>query len=210
MLEITKELILPIILVLIPIISLHIENKRLKKKNIELKEEVKDASISLEINLEILNYIQEIASKILKNTNTDRFLILTATNGKTDLKYANAIYEHHDISPKINLSVGATLKYKKFKFDSAYKEMLKQSEQWGMVSYDVNKMDGCDLKDIYNSEGVLFSNIFFLIRTKIDEDNDRMFYCSVGTHGDKPFTQAETMIMRAHLNGLRTRLQEMI
>jgi hypothetical protein len=42
-----------------------------------------------------------------------------------------------------------------------------------------------------------------LIRTRIDDENDRMFYCSVSTHQEKPFTQAETMIMKAHITGFK-------
>jgi hypothetical protein len=45
---------------------------------------------------------------------------------------------------------------------------------------------------------------FFLIRTRIDDENDRMFYCSVSTH-QEPFTQAEIMIMKAHITGLKAK-----
>lgn len=210
MFEIVKEIMLPVLLVLIPLISLHIENRRLKKNNNILKAEVQDASLSLEMDLALLNSIQEIAAKILSSTKAERFLILTATNGQRDLRFANAIYEHHDTSPKINLSIGATGKYVKFEFDSHYKEMLKQAERYGHVSYDIGAMQPCDLKHLYDAEEVKFSNVFFLIRTKIDDENDRMFYCSISTHQDKAFTQAETMIMKAHLSGIKLKMESFL
>ena len=144
------------------------------------------------------------------STNAERFLILTATNGQRDLRFANAIYEHHDTNPKVNLSIGATGRYVKFEFDSHYKEMLKQAERHGHVSYDVEAMQDCDLKYLYIAEEITFSNVFFLIRTKIDDENDRMFYCSIATHKGKPFTQAETMIMKAHLTGLKSKMQDLL
>ena len=210
MFKITKELILPVLLVLIPLISLHIQNRKLKENNDKLKEEVKDASIGLEMDLVLLNSIQEIASKILMSTKAERFLILTATNGQRDMRFANAIYEHHDTNPKINLSVGATGRYVRFEFDSHYKEMLKHSEQYGFIYYDVKGMSSSDLKHIYDAEGITYSNVFFLIRTRIDDENDRMFYCSIATHQDKPFTQAENMIMKSHLSGLKLRMEKLL
>jgi hypothetical protein len=126
MFEFLKEILLPILLIIIPLVSLRIENRKLRASNTTLKEEVKDASLALEMDLALLNSIQGIASKILMSTKADRFLILTATNGQRDLRFANAIYEHHDTNPKVNLSIGATGRYVKFEFDSHYKEMLKQ------------------------------------------------------------------------------------
>jgi hypothetical protein len=210
MFKIIKELVLPILLVLIPLISLHIQNKRLKQSNDKLKETVKDASLSLEMDLVLLNSIQEIATNILIKTSAERLLILTATNGKKDMRFANAIYEHHSTNPKINLSIGATGKYVKFEFDSHYKEMLKQAENYGVVNYNVNDMNGCDLKYIYDSEGIKHASIFFLIRTKIDENNDRMFYCSIATHKEEAFTQIDQVIMRSYLSALKLKMQELL
>jgi hypothetical protein len=73
------------------------------------------------------------------------------------------------------------------------------------VNYDIGAMQDCDLKYLYIAEEVAHSNVFFLIRTRIDDENDRMFYCSVSTHQEKPFTQAETMIMKAHITGLKAK-----
>jgi hypothetical protein len=210
MFKIIKELVLPILLVLIPLISLHIQNKRLKQSNDKLKETEKDASLSLEMDLSLLNSIQELASNILMKTSAERLLILTATNGKKDMRFANAIYEHHDTNPKVNLSVGATGKYVKFEFDSYYKEMLKQAELYGSVVYKVGEMVSCDLKHIYIAEQIKHSVIFFLIRTKIDEDNDRMFYCSIASHQDEPFTEAELIIMKTYLSNLKIKMGNLL
>jgi hypothetical protein len=94
------------------------------------------------------------------STTADRFLILTATNGQRDLRFANAIYEHHDTNPKVNLSIGATGRYVKFEFDSHYK-MLKQAERYGYVNYDIGAMQDCDLKYLYIAEEVNTAMYFF-------------------------------------------------
>jgi hypothetical protein len=54
-------------------VSLRIENRKLRASNTTLKEEVKDASLALEMDLALLNSIQGIASKILMSTTADRF-----------------------------------------------------------------------------------------------------------------------------------------
>ena len=163
--------------------SLEKKYKLEKKTSTDLKEEIKDKSISIQMDLETLNVIKNCFDQVLRKTKADRILILTATNGTSDLKFATAIYEHHKDSSSVSLSIGATNKYIKFEFDSEYKKMLKETEALGMVNYDVKNMRDCDLKTIYESEKINFSNVYFLMRKPIDEANDRLFYCSIAIMG---------------------------
>lgn len=190
-------------------IKFYFDNKSLKTKNEILREEIKDKSLEIQMDLQTLNEIKDIVEHILTKTKADRFLILTATNGKTDLRFATAIYEHHKKSDKIVLSIGATGKYIKFEFDSEYKKMLKDVETHKMLNYDVSKIGDSDLKRIYSTEEITFSNIYFLLRSAIDEDNDRMFYCSVATHSEKNYTQPELLIMKAAIDKLKFKLKDL-
>jgi hypothetical protein len=55
-----------------------------------------------------------------------------------DMRFANAIYEHHDTNPKIEKPIyRGSRKYVRFEFGSHYKEMLKQTELYGSVVYNV-------------------------------------------------------------------------
>lgn len=179
-----------------------------KQENNILKEEIKDKSLAIQMDLEMLNSIKEIVEDVLYKTKADRFLILTATNGKTNLRFATAIYEHHKKTPKVVLSIGATGKYVKFEFDSEYRKMLKDCEVNGVVNLNVEKMPASDLKDIYEAEKINFSNVYFLMRGKIDEDNDRLFYCSVSTHDELDFTKTENIITKTAINRLQNKFLE--
>lgn len=212
MIEVVKVFIpvmVGVIATLVPAYKLYSENKALRLVNIELKDKIEDLSLSLQLDLQTFNDIKEIAENILYNTKADRFLILTATNGTRDMRFATAVYEHHKKNPKVRLSLGATGKYVKFEFDSSYKKMLKDSEINGVVDLDISKMEDCDLKSIYETEEVKFSTVNFLFRGKIDEKNDRLFYSSISTHEDKEFSRSEKTIIKMNIDKLKFILKDL-
>lgn len=186
----------------------HYENKKLKEKNDLLKNEIKDLSISIQMDLQIFNDIKSIVENILFNTKADRFLILTATNGTSNMRFASAIYEQHKKSEKVLLSIGATGKYVKFEFDSHYREMLKNAENLGTIHFETATMLDSDLRNIYETENISFSNIHFLMRGKIDDANDRLFYCSVATHCDEDFTKSENVIIKTSIDKLKSKFKD--
>jgi len=211
MLEIVKALtpiIVCIIGLSIPFYKLYTENKKLKSSNSALSDKIEDLTISLQMDLQTFNDIKDIAENILHNTKADRFLILTATNGTRDMRFATAVYEHHKTNPKVTLSLGATGKYVKFEFDSCYKKMLKDAELYGSVDLKVSEMEDCDLKDIYDTENIAYSKVNFLFRGKIDEKNDRLFYSSIATHENKNFTRKENAIIKMNVDKLKFLLNE--
>jgi len=211
MLELLKALtpiIVCIIGLAIPIYKLYTENKKLKSSNVFLSEKIEDLTISLQLELQTFNGIKDIAENILHNTRADRFLILTATNGTKDMRFATAVYEHHKTNPKVILSLGATGKYIKFEFDSCYKKMLKDAELYGSVDLVVDEMEDCDLKYIYDNEEVKHSKVNFLFRGKIDDKNDRLFYSSIATHDKKKFSKKEDSIIKMNIDKLKYLLNE--
>jgi hypothetical protein len=48
------------------------------------------------------------------------------------------------------------------------------------------------------------------MRYKIDDQNDRMFYCSIATHQNEKYTSEEDVIMRTLLGKLRLKMQNLI
>jgi prefoldin subunit 5 len=191
------------------LIKFYLDNKSLKQNNNNLKEVIKDMSLSIQLDLQTFNDIKEIVETILQKTKADRFVILSATNGKFDLRFATAIYEHHKNSDKVILSIGATGKYVKFEFDSAYKKMLKDTEQFGVTKHETKLMIDCDLKNIYENEAVNFSNVYFVKRAKIDENNDRVFYCSVATHSDSAYTRNENSVFKYNIDKLKLKFENL-
>jgi hypothetical protein len=196
-------------------IKFYFDAKTIKKKydfekleNITLKDEIQDKSLSIQMELQMLNDIKEIVESVLYKTNADRFLILSATNGRTNLRFATAIYEQHKNTSSVVLSIGATGKYVKFEFDSEYKKMLKDCELNSCVELDVEKMPPSDLRYIYESEKINFSNVYFLMRGKIDELNDRLFYCSVSTHDKRKFDKKESLIIKVAIDKLKSKFLE--
>jgi hypothetical protein len=173
------------------------------QKNI-LETELEDLSLNLRLEITNFNVLANSIQTIFHKTKADRFLILTANNGKGYMKYASAILEQHKNGAKMFLSVGATSKYINFKFDEPYRDMLKSTEELGLVSFDVDTMPDCDYKDIMISEGLNFSNVYFLKRSKIDDNNDRLFYCSIATHDSKTYTRTENIIIKSEVDKIKT------
>ena len=81
--------------------------------------------------------------------------------------------------------------------------MLKDTETLGKVSYNVSKMEECDLKSIYELEEVNFSDVHFIMRSKIDNENDRLFYCSISTHEESDFTSNERVLIKTNVDKIK-------
>jgi hypothetical protein len=210
MVELFKSLspiLVAVIAILIPYQQL--KNEKLKSINKKLSEEIQDLSMSIQLDLQTFNDIREVVENILYKTKADRFLILSATNGIRDMRFATAIYEQHKNNDKISLSIGATGKYIKFEFDSHYKEMLKNVEYQQSLNFETAKMKESDLKSIYETEGINFTNVYFLKRAKIDNDNDRLFYCSVATHNAEPFSSSENSILKISVDRLKSKFESL-
>lgn len=202
-------LIVSLIGISVPAIRLFSENKKLKTENKDLKKTIIDSSFGIYTDLKFFNDIKDTVENIFINTKADRFLILSATNGTRDFRFATAIYEHYKKTDKVFLSVGAVGKYVRFEFDSHYKELLKSTEVNEFVDLSTEKMQESDLKQIYLTEEIKHSRVYFLLRSKIDAENDRIFYCSASTHSDNEYTPREKTILKIQLNKLKNLFQEL-
>lgn len=187
----------------------YIGKQHLEKRGLKMK--VKDLSYSTVFDLMMLNEITHIINNMFNNTTADRFVILTANNGKYHLRAANAIYEQHNTNgvSKTYLSLGITSRYIDFEFDEPYRNMLKEAEATlNPVFFKTSDMPDCDLRSIYTSEKVTESLVFFISRKTIDNDNDRLFYCSVATHNPSGFTPDHKTFIKAYVDQIKAKLKD--
>lgn len=189
------------------------KNNRLTKENAHLITENKDLSSGVLCDLMSFNDILHKVNNCFNQTSADRFLILSAMNGKHDLRFCTVVYEQHSLNGKTEakLSLGATGRYIKFEFDKAYQTMLKKIEATGKAeNVIVADMEDCDLKRIYMAEKVKAAKIVFLKRLAIDKDNDRVFYCSFATHDEKLFSDEDKMTLRIYTDQIKYHLESLI
>jgi hypothetical protein len=192
---------------------LQFRNKALGTINKKLEKEKKDLSNGIMVDLTSFNDIQNSVNLLFQKSSVDRFLILTAMNGKEDLRVCTAIYEQVSVNgeTKSFLSLGATGRYINFVFDDHYKQMLKSIERYGKKEIcKVENMPNCDLKRIYDAEKVSEAYVYFLKRAKIDEDNDRIFYCSYGTHVIGGFKGDDELNIQLYNDQIKSILQKLI
>jgi len=160
-----------------------------KEKEFDLKIKI---SAAAKINIDRilgkdLTYFNEINKAVLdiyNRTKATRSLILKANNGKDELKFVGVVYEQHKEKdhPLAYKSIKAAERFQDYEFDEAYRLMLKESEKIPYVNMIVEDMPDCDLKRIYQEEGVTHSQLFFLKRVKISEDKDEFYFCTFATH----------------------------
>jgi len=192
-----------ILVALLGLAGIIYQYKHVKKLN----DKVNDLSKGYVMNLRHFNDINKIVIKMFEYTSADRFLILTAMNGTRNFRIASALYEQHNTGEDNSIiSIGAVGKYVNFEFDNHYLNLLHTVEQVGSTYLNVDEMPDCDLKNIYKSEGVTGSKILFITRKKIDDKNDRVFYCSIATHVDGGFDNNERTIIKSFTNGIKTLL----
>lgn len=142
-----------------------------------------------------LNLIHREIDDIMSSTRTDRFLILRAENGMTDPKYATAVYVQHRNHPVPT--------YFRLKVDDEYRKMLRDAESQGLVRLKVDAMPDSLLKNIYMGEGVKYSNCYFIARRDAEDGKSVLTYCTLATHEDQPFTNAEEMKQLIFVSKLR-------
>lgn len=157
-----------------------IELDSAKKDSIILDQQKNFSALSLLMDFELINSIKTRVDLIFEKTETDRFLIVIAVNGKMDFNLVSVIYEQHkkDIQPHIS----AVSNYNHIYIDSHYRRMVKEVERNGSYYFVTDKCyETCYLKNIYEQEKIISSLIKFVERVKMDDDNDMVVFCSIAS-----------------------------
>lgn len=175
----------------------------LKLESSKQKSEAKHKSIKINaleklLDFSSFNTIRNSVDRIFESTKADRFMILIAVNGKTDFNVVSVIFEQHKTT---KWRVNAIIRYRDVHIDPQYKQLLKDVEREGTIILKVNDMKPQLLKDFYIMEHIKHSQIKFLHRESVDEDNDVLIYSTVSTHVSKPFTKIENAVIKTEYEG---------
>lgn len=166
--------------------ELKVLQKQMEHERIINRHEVHKINFFNEImNLTTYSKIKSAVDELFGNCHADRFLILIAVNGKHSFNTLSVVMEHHNRNERYS-AIG---KYHNIQIDNAYREMLHKVEQEDTVSLHTQQMSDCLLKSFYQMENIHYSEIMFLSRRTLDDDNDMVVYSSISTHEDKPFTR---------------------
>lgn len=185
--------------------KLELKNDNAQKQVSRLKAELTCINVLFEYKLIAL--INTTVEHIFKETKAERFIILFALNGKTDFNFVSVCYE----KTKTEKTSGAMYRYVRIEIDDHYRQMLKFVEQDKQVYLDVEHMQECLLKNIYQSivEGVTFSGVHFIARHSIDQNNDSLVYCSVATTDKEDFTRSEKTTLKLAMDNIRSHASQM-
>jgi hypothetical protein len=160
------------------------------------------------IKLVIVNSIQDSVNQIFDQTTADRVLILTARNGKTLFRHADAIIDFYK-NPEDR--VDAVRIYTNVELDDPYVKLLKDTEYYGFVDLETNRMQVQILKHFYETENVNHSRIIPIARLPIDKNNDFLVYMSVAKHGGEPFTESEKSTFNLYNNnGIKPNIKKLL
>lgn len=195
-----------VLAMLIPIIwKLRLELKQEKSKLNDLCK--KHLSSSMFIDLRKLNEIKDVVNDLFKNSAIDRFMLLSSVNGKDPVNHVSVLIEQHKHNEDMQLSIGATAKYVDIRTDDEYKKMIRTSESVSPVLHVTENMNSGMLKTIYESENVTSSYVIFTLREKLDNENDKLIFCSWATHSNEQITDFDKIRIESANNKIKTLIQ---
>lgn len=131
-------------------------------------------------HLEAQSKINKLMRNCISKTNVDRFLIIKMTNSANLLlngvlrRYLVTCIneEHKDIHTSVQDF------YQFIPVDDAYKAMVLKSYEKKFYHFVTDKEADCDLKTIYQKEGIKESRVYF-----IHTSNDTLYFCSIAAYG---------------------------
>lgn len=141
---------------------------------------------------------------VLNTTEVERFLILKAHNGGGKIKagselYASVLYEDYRLPFK-------TVKeaYQKLMVDAEYVRMLNDIYINQRCNFISSTMPEGLLKNLYESEGVKYSELYFLY-----QDKKSFYFCSIATSKDQRMiqTRAQQAVINVAVSNIRNDLK---
>ena len=143
--------------------------------------ETRSAALENILKFEVFTKLSQAVNDIFDNTCADRFLILFATNGKTNTDTVSVIFEQHQDKEGV-VHVNAMAQYHEIRVDEGYIDILKRSEREDTLLLSQEELGSSVLGKIYKAEGIYWSIFKFLERRSINEDDDILTFSSCATH----------------------------
>ena len=131
-------------------------------------------------NLSNLAEIHQLMEEMVERTPATRVLIIRGSNGGGIPKpgsefYISVVHEHHKDTQSADQKDLHT-RYRGIKVDGPYIEMLVEMLTKGFVKYKIARMPAGILKNIYQSDGIKYSEIHH-----VKNSSTEMFYLSIST-----------------------------
>lgn len=127
--------------------------------------------------------------KLFAETNIDRFLMLRAWNGSLDPRWTTAVLQMRQ-GPQEMVS------YVHYELDVDYVSRLKEISIRNTMIFNVADLPDCDIKRIYEAEGVECAFWAHIDTRQKDADSAAITYCSFASHDG---TIDETTALRCKL-----------
>jgi len=156
----------------------------LKDLNQQQSEEIKFRSRALSVDLGEWGLINSDIQSVLNETSIDRFFLLNAFNGFHDPRWTTGLYQVQ----KDNANL---VSYIHFGIDAHYVSLLKKVRSEGTVEVLVDEIPESIIKAVYQTEGVLTSQWYYLLDTSLDTGAVSITYCSFSSRTATELTQAE-------------------
>jgi len=132
------------------------------------------------MNASFIRQVFRIMNSIISETEAERVVIFKSKNGSGMPRlgsrlHTSAVYEMHSHNYAHNL----VERYENVSLDGDYISMLLDLQTSGMVRLVVDKMNESLLKTIYKTEGIKYSELYYLHTTE-----SGMYYVSIATTSD--------------------------
>lgn len=135
--------------------------------------------------------VRECMRKVTSGTLIDRFLFLEIKNGADKVvdgvrkRYRVSVIDecHKDGMKSISEN------YQNIFVDNAYQQMIQDGWHYNHVDYVVSEMEECDLKRIYQEEGVKYSRVYTVF---INKETKKSFFLSVACYDNNFFIDEHT------------------
>lgn len=152
--------------------------------------------------------VYQVMNEVLQSTSARRFLVFRAHNGGGRPKLGAVIYStciYEDFIPPFQAKIHD---FHRVLLDREYIQMMRRLITDDHVNILPEKMQpGELLKDIYETEGVAFSQVFYLHETR-----EAFYYCSIATDANgmnEMASQAEQLKIRLAVGKLRDIFKKM-
>lgn len=136
---------------------------------------------------------------LVTTTEIDRILLLRAWNGHLEPRWTTAVYQ-------MRAAGQAPISYIHYELDNDYQAKVREIVQNGLVSIVTAEMSDCEIKRVYEAEGVTASLWAHLDSfTTADGSGKAIAYCSFSTHEPtliSEVTATKCRILVGRLKGL--------
>jgi len=196
----------------------YVKDSRAKKQastNSDLMMEIKNIRIAFERNqkrladttikasildrigeLTIFNEVKNSVDRIFENTRADRFIILYGMNGTHEIKSVSVAFELRKKSPS-----AAIIRYRDVRIDDEYRNILRNLEKHGTISFKRCNMQPGILKDFFTLEGLNSIKANFIERRKLDSHNDIVIFGIIAAVEKEEWSEHEHALINSEYEG---------